>query len=254
VKATAPRAGQRLDDPVGRDNAPSFLTIYIVYIGGVSDDVTYGALAVPSRRRLLEALRATTDPLDLAALSTASGLHPNTIRFHLDILLRAGLVQEHRQRRASRGRPRMAYTAAATRGDENQAMLAGVLVNHLDESGQHSVAEHAGRAWARRIAPDTSPRPDDVAGATARVVALFREMGFDPATAQGEDNRIDLRGCPFRALAQQHPGVVCGLHRGLLREFVAQASAGTMDAVLAPFVQPHLCVATISTAAQPVAA
>jgi len=53
---------------------------------------------------------------------------------------------------------------------------------------------------------------------------------------------------------QQHPGVVCGLHRGLLREFVAQASAGTVDAELAPFVQPHLCVATIRTAAQPDAA
>ena len=227
----------------------------IVYIGEVSDDVSYGALAVPSRRRLLEALRAATDPLDLAALSTASGLHPNTIRFHLDILLRAGLVQEHRQRRASRGRPRMAYTATtSTRADENQGLLAGMLVNHLDESGQHGVAEHAGRAWARRIAPGTAPRPGDVADATARVVALFSDMGFDPATAQGEDNRIDLRGCPFRALAQQHPGVVCGLHRGLLREFVAQASAGTMDAALAPFVQPHLCVARISTATQPAAA
>lgn len=197
----------------------------------------------------MEALRASTDPLDLAALSTATGLHPNTIRFHLDILLRAGLVQEHRLRRVSRGRPRMAYTAAATRGDGNQAMLAGILVNHLDESGQHGVAEHAGRAWARRIAPGTSPRPGDVAGATAHVVALFREMGFDPDTAEGEDNRIDLRACPFRTLAQQHPGVVCGLHRGLLREFVTQASAGTIDAELAPFVQPHLCVATISTAA-----
>ena len=245
-------AGQRLDHLVSPDHPPSFLTIHVVYIGGVSDDVTYGALAAPSRRRLLEVLRAAEGPLDLAALSTASGLHPNTIRFHLDILLRAGLVLEHRQRRAGRGRPRMVYTAAAsTRGDEAQAMLAGMLVNHLDESGQHNVAEHAGRAWARRIAPGTSPRPGDLAGTTASVVTLFREMGFDPATTQHEDSRIDLRSCPFRALAQQHPGVVCGLHRGLLREFVAQASAGTVDAELAPFVQPHLCVATIRTAAQP---
>ncbi len=85
------------------------------------------------------------------------------------------------------------------------------------------------------------------------VALLFREMGFDPATAQHEDNRIDLPSCPFRALARQHPGVVCGLHRGLLREFVSQATAATIDAELAPFVQPHLCVATIRTAAGPAA-
>jgi predicted ArsR family transcriptional regulator len=221
----------------------------------VSDDVTYGALAVPSRRRLLEALQAADHPLDLAALAAASGLHPNTIRFHLDVLVRAGLVQEHRQRRASRGRPRMVYTAVTpTRADENREVLAGILVNHLDESGQHSVAEHAGRAWARRIVPGPPPHAGDAVGATASVATLFREMGFDPATAQGQDNRLDLRSCPFRALAQQHPGVVCGLHRGLLREFVAQVSAGTVDAELVPFVQPHLCVATISTTAEPAAA
>ena len=149
----------------------------------------------------------------------------------------------------------MVYTAATSiRGDENQAMLAGMLVNHLDASGQHGVAEHAGRAWARRIALGTSPRPGDVAAAIASVVALFGDMGFDPAAVQGEGNRIDLRSCPFRSLAQQHPGVVCGLHRGLLREFVEQASAATIEAELVPFVQPHLCVATISTAAQPAAA
>jgi hypothetical protein len=80
--------------------------------------------------------------------------------------------------------------------------------------------------------------PGDVAGATAGVVTLFWEMGVDAATAQGQDNRIDLRFCPFRALAQQHPWVVCGLLWGLLREFVAQVSAGTVDAELTPFVQP----------------
>src|SRR2546423_8994937 len=93
------------NDPHSCRESHSFFTIHVVYIIRVSDDVTYGVLAVPSRRRLLEALRGANDPLDLVALATASGLHPNTVRFHLDVLARAGLVQERRQRRATRGRP-----------------------------------------------------------------------------------------------------------------------------------------------------
>jgi predicted ArsR family transcriptional regulator len=86
---------------------------------------------------------------------------------------------------------------------------------------------------------------------TRTVVALFTEMGFDPtATAHRGESRTDLRACPFRALAEQHR-VVCTLHLGLLRELVEQATAGTVNATLSPFVQPRLCVVHLATAEGP---
>jgi hypothetical protein len=83
---------------------------------------------------------------------------------------------------------------------------------------------------------------------TRTVVAMFIEMGFDPAsTVRRRASRIDLRACPFRALAEQHRATVCGLHLGLLRETVDQASAGTVSAELSPFARPDLCIADLAT-------
>jgi predicted ArsR family transcriptional regulator len=86
----------------------------------------------------------------------------------------------------------------------------------------------------------------DLTATTRTVVAVFTEMGFDPAiTARSQGNRINLRACPFRALAEQHRAVVCRLHLGLLKEIVEQAGARTVSAELSPFVRPDLCIADL---------
>jgi len=214
------------------------------------DDATYGALAVRSRRQLLDVLRAAEHQLDIPALADATGLHPNTVRFHLDILVQAGFVEERRQQRGTRGRPRMVYgPVTSVRSDDGYQLLAEMLVSHLDQTAQSNDAEAAGRAWARRIRPATPAGHGDLTTATRTVVALFTEMGFDPATTvHRRGNRIDLRACPFRALAARHRAVVCGLHLGLLQETVEQASAGTVSAELSPFARPDLCIADLTTA------
>jgi predicted ArsR family transcriptional regulator len=192
-------------------------------------------------------LRAADGPLGVAALAEATGLHPNTVRFHLDVLVRAGFVDERPDRRGVRGRPRGVYVAAAPASDdEGFRLLAEVLVTHLDEAGDGAAAQRAGRAWARRVMPASPAQPEEVATTTRRVVALFTEMGFDPAAVpHGHGHRVLLRACPFRALAEQHPGVVCALHLGLLQGLVERAAGGTVDAQLSPFVQPRLCAADL---------
>jgi len=192
-------------------------------------------------------LRAAGHPLDIPTLADATGLHPNTVRFHLDVLVQAGFVEERREQRGTRGRPRLEYVPATAAGSEDgYQLLAEMLVSHLDESGQSNDAEDAGRAWARRIRTTTPAGYGDLTATTRAVVALFTEMGFDPAvTARRQGNRINLRACPFRALAEQHRAVVCRLHLGLLKEIVDQVGAGTVSAGLSPFVRPDLCVADL---------
>jgi predicted ArsR family transcriptional regulator len=210
----------------------------------------FGALAAPSRRRLLQALRAADTPLDAPALAAATGLHPNTVRFHLDVLMRTGFVEERPDRRGTRGRPRTVY-ATMLRGVDNTGyqLLADVLVTYLDMVDDSTAAENAGRAWAQRLQPSTSLQGHSLDSTATIVSALFVEMGFDPAVVVADGTRrLMLRACPFWTLAEEHPGVVCALHLGLLQGIVEQTAHGTVAAGLTPFVQPGLCEANLTVA------
>ena len=65
----------------------------------------------PSRRlststnQILERLRTATQPTTLAALAKDTSLHPNTLREHLDTLIRAGFATRTRAQPHGRGRP-----------------------------------------------------------------------------------------------------------------------------------------------------
>jgi len=222
-----------------------------VYIRGVSDDVTFGALAVPSRRQLLQALRAAAAPVDAAALAAVTGLHPNTVRFHLDVLIRTGFVRESSARQGRRGRPRTLYEAATAEAqDTGYALLATVLVDHLDQTEGGDAARNAGRAWAYRLRPNPADRPDGMQDTAGTVAALFTELGFRPTViTAGGDTQITLHACPFWSLAEDHPGIVCAVHLGLLQGLVEQGSQAAIEARLTPFVRPRQCQADLVTAA-----
>jgi predicted ArsR family transcriptional regulator len=212
--------------------------------------VTFGALAVPSRRRLLLALRSAAAPMDAAALAAATGLHPNTVRFHLDVLIRTGFVRESTARHGQRGRPRIVYEpTTAGAHDTGYALLATVLVDHLDSTGAGEAARNAGRAWAQRLRPNLAERPDDIQDTAGSVAALFTELGFEPTVAtNGADRQITLHACPFWSLAEDHPGIVCAVHLGLLQGLVEQGGHAAIEARLTPFVRPRQCQADLVAA------
>ncbi|MFR9779180.1 helix-turn-helix transcriptional regulator [Micromonospora sp. MS34] len=226
----------------------------------MTDQVSYGALAVPSRRRILEALRSARAPLDVVRLAGATGLHPNTVRFHLDVLADAGYVSRSERSGSGPGRPRAVYASTTpTPASDRYQLLAEILAAHLDRLPAGAAAQQAGRAWLTE-APGgrTADRPTGGAEPAAagwaeqvaqRAAALFTELGFEPArTATPGGQRIELHSCPFLDLARRYPDVVCQVHRGLLggvADQVAPDGAVTID--LAPFARPGMCVATVSS-------
>ncbi len=215
--------------------------------------MTFNALAVPSRRRLLEVLRAASGPLDMPTLATESGLHPNTVRFHLDVLMRSGFVVERSDRRGTRGRPRHVY-AVTTPGTPavGYELLAQVLVTHLADAGGGAAAESAGEGWARDLWSQPPDADQDIDTVSSTVTAVFAEMGFDPLlTSDAGQRHIMLRACPFWSLAERYPGVVCAVHLGLLRGLVHQSGLNDVDVALAPFVRPRLCQADLLGAPGP---
>jgi predicted ArsR family transcriptional regulator len=214
----------------------------------------HGALAVPARVAVLDHLRACSGPADAHAVAAATGQHVTTVRFHLDVLIEAGLVMTSRRRPYGRGRPRTLY-APVFPGREMPGgayrEMADVLAANFGATParRRRRAERAGADWAaQRLgpAPEASSSP---AEARRRITGVFAEMGFDPEPAAG--GRVLLHDCPLRDTARAHPDVICAAHQGLLSALLARLDPAGPAPVLEPFARPGVCVITFDDAAEP---
>lgn len=198
----------------------------------------HAALASTSRRRVLEILRASPEPLSATAIAVQMGLHVTTARFHLDQLATAGLAYRRAGAEQRRGRPRMLYgPAGAARDDDVRGQLIQVLATALArEEDATADSIRAGRQWAGTFAPadPVDPMPD--------LVEILERLGFGP---EPDSTVIQLRSCPFRDVARKHPEVICAVHRGLIEQFL---DGTRMQAQLNPFVEPTLCVVALEAA------
>lgn len=212
------------------------------------------ALGGVSRVRILELLRAEGGGLDAREVAERVGLHPNTVRVHLDLLVRSGLITREPEPRSTPGRPRILYRAGAEPpGLERSGykLLAEVLAGYLAGSSSDPTAdaERAGRAWGAFLADQSEPlaklSPNDM---IERVMAMLGDLGFrpelDPRDRSGR--RILLRHCPFHDVAERHPEIVCSVHLGLMRGALQELGANVQTESLEPFVEPSLCIANLS--------
>jgi len=179
-------------------------------------------------------------------LADAVGLHPNTVRQHLDQLVEARLVGRDTAPRMGRGRPALRY-AAKPGSDEQEPVayraLAGVLAEQVALlPNSVGVALTAGERWGRALAHEATGSAATT-NAIGRLVGLLDAAGFAPEAPVADGGPIRLRHCPFGTLARANGAVVCGIHlglmRGALREFGAPFDANRLE----PFVEPDLCLA-----------
>jgi predicted ArsR family transcriptional regulator len=176
-------------------------------------------------------------PLATADISESLGLHPNTVRPHLERMREAGLLEVEVGGRGGIGRPQHRYSVSPTApslGLEPPTMpllarmvlaMAARLDAGADDAEAVGCDEGARRADARRDSPST----------LEALVADLDGLGFDPVvtadTADPDAAVIAFAHCPFGDLAAQHPELVCGLHRGVVAGFVDEMG----DADIAEF-------------------
>jgi len=223
-------------------------------IGGRSE-LTYRALADPNRRHLLRLLDDAESPLEVDTLSRQVGLHPNTVREHLELLSQAGLVTRTPEKRTRPGRPKMLYEAAPreTRspGSEGYRFLAEVLASYMEATldDPAAAAEEAGRVWGRYMVDRPAPFLQlDTSGVVGQIVTTLSELGFAPEEHQDERRiLIRLHDCPFRDVARTRGDVVCSVHLGILRGMAEELGGSVSVDELLPFVEPSLCIANLST-------
>ena len=205
------------------------------------------ALGDPRRARIVEELREAADGLDASELASRVGLHPNTVRWHLEILADAGIVASAPAPRTSPGRPRILYSLApepVAHGTDEHRLLATVLTGALAGSDNGAArAEEAGEAWGRYLlAKDPLARRSNDDAAVEEVVELLEGQGFEPSIGDGE---IHMARCPFHGLAESQPEVVCAVHQGLITGALSALGSDLEVEQLDVFVRPDLCVARL---------
>jgi predicted ArsR family transcriptional regulator len=210
-----------------------------------------------SRGRVLEVLRAAGEPVDVREIAGRTGLHPNTVRFHLEGLVDTGLAERKAEERNRPGRPRMVYRARAGEAITAQRsyrllaeMLTGLVADTLPHPQSPAVA--AGEVWGRYLAERPAPlRRVDAKEAIRRLSAVLADAGFAPGPIGDlREPVLPLRHCPFREVAEQHLDLVCSLHLGLMRGVLAEVRAPLVADRLEPFVEPSLCLAHLAPVAR----
>ncbi len=192
----------------------------------------------------LELARARS-PRSTAEIADLLGLHPNTVRPHLEQMRAVGLLAVEADARGSVGRPLHRYALAPdapSLGLEPPAfpLLASMLTRMAAQAGiAPDDAVAAGAEQGRALAAAShgmAAASQDMAGDSRRrgcvgpLTAALAELGFDPATGDGGAAvTIAFTHCPFRELAEAHPEVVCNLHRGLIEGFVEQLGGASVD-------------------------
>ncbi|WAJ47123.1 helix-turn-helix domain-containing protein [Mycobacterium sp. Aquia_216] len=203
------------------------------------------------RREVLRILRASRDPMSIVAIAGALGVHPNTVRFHLDSLVGDGQVEQVEPGRKGPGRPALMFRAVRQMdrgGTRHYRLLAEILaMAFATDKDPAAKALAAGRAWGRQLDSSAAPSAGDAQSpdkAIGRLVDVLDRLGFAPERRRSDgDQQVGLRHCPFLELAESRTAVVCPVHLGLMQGALETWGAPVTVERLDAFVEPDLCLA-----------
>ena len=123
----------------------------------------------PARRRVLRAVQESASPVSAAELAQDLGLHHNTVREHLESLVKQGMVSMTPVSTGRRGRPTLRYQVTAPDPVEvlvSYTTLLDAVAQTLGEGEEaRQVALTIGRRWAAESAtqPGVTAAPGDSA-------------------------------------------------------------------------------------------
>jgi predicted ArsR family transcriptional regulator len=177
-------------------------------------------LSEPHRREAYQAVRHAREPVTRDDVERVTAMNRRLVTFHLDRLAEAGLLEtdyarpEGRRGGPGAGRPAKRYRTSGVEVEVSEpsrhylfaARLLAQAVTDRPEDVQSASYELA-RAEGRRIGDLRRPRGQRRARAAA--VAALDNLGYEPVEAAGF---VRLRNCPFRAVADLAPDLVCGMN------------------------------------------
>lgn len=173
----------------------------------------------PVRRSLYEHVVAQGRDVGRNEAAEAVGVQRTLAAFHLDKLAEAGLLDAVFRRPEGRsgpgaGRPAKYYRRASGEfavsvPSRDYRAVAALLAEAVERAGLDERAEEAARASGRALRAGAED-PEE----------LLRERGYEPYE---EDGVLRMRNCPFHALTEEFPALVCSMNLALL-EGVAEGT------------------------------
>ncbi|MFC8230942.1 helix-turn-helix transcriptional regulator [Streptomyces sp. NPDC057287] len=204
-----------------------------------------GVLSDPVRRGLYRHVTGTPGEVGRDAAAEAAGISRSLAAFHLDRLVDAGLLEVSFRRLSGRsgpgaGRPSKMYRRAEgehavsvpPRSYDSASRLLAEVVEQagLDEALQ-TAARAAGESEGGASDGGTDP------------VEVLRARGYEPFR---DGARLRLNNCPFHALADQFPALICGMNLAKIQGLLAGLpGAQGWSAELDPL--PHGCCVALDT-------
>lgn len=181
----------------------------------------------PVRRRLYEFVVAQGREVGRNEAAEAAGVARTLAAHHLDRLVEAGLLESGSRRLTGRsgpgaGRPAKVYTRAPAewsvslpaRDYRTVAELLGEAAEQAGlDAGLCAAAHRRGEALRGSAAP---------CGGLEEAVEMLAARGYEPhlEAAEGADGVaapvVRMRNCPFHAVAERFPPLVCGMNLALL--------------------------------------
>ncbi len=189
-------------------------------------------LADELRGRIYAFVRAQARAVSREEVAAHMGISRGLAAFHLDKLIAAGWLTAHYARPPGRSGRGAGRTSKYYQPSEKQIELsvparryeivAKILITALQEAGRAERPQAAARRIARergeQLGEDLRKarrlRPPGAERALAICKELLAGYGFDPY--QDGTGGIALKNCPFRALAEEAPDVVCPINQSLI--------------------------------------
>ncbi len=190
-----------------------------------------------SRENIARIVAESAHPITVEDIAQVTGLHPNTIRTHLDVLRAAGRIERSRQDAQGRGRPKWLYSEVA---DDAYRRFAADLTGALSAAQDEALADAAAQRWrkADSVTSEPADSPDEAVAVAAR--ALSR-LGFEVDVSPVGD-AVYLGQCPYAALIAENP-VICDIHAKALEQILAGTGQDVELVAMDVFPRPGVCVA-----------
>ncbi|MFF0427177.1 helix-turn-helix transcriptional regulator [Streptomyces sp. NPDC004520] len=184
----------------------------------MEDIEAIAVLQDPVRRRLYEYVVAQGREVGRNEAAEAAGVARTLAAHHLDKLTGAGLLESGSRRLSGRsgpgaGRPAKVYTRA--RGERSVSLPARdyrTAAELLAEAAEQAGID-AGLCAAARRRGEALRGPAGPCAGLDEAMEVLAARGYEPYAAEGA---VRMRNCPFHAVAESFPPLVCGMNLALL--------------------------------------
>lgn len=231
---------------------------------GEDEDAAFAAIDVlrdPVRRKLYRIVASSPQEVGRDGAAEAAGVSRSLAAFHLDRLVEAGLLETEFRRTSGRtgpgaGRPAKLYRRAPgehtvsvpSRSYSAASQLLAEVVDRAGLDRQLNIAAREAGIRASTLAAaspgahadtdagiDDNNKADDNADET-NPVALLRNRGYEPFH---DGDAVRLHNCPFHALAEQFPALICGMNLALVEGLISGQTGDRWTARMDP--RPGTC-------------